>query len=51
MTNAELLGQHMLDAANDLGPQTPYGQWGGGTGTAVEPDQLLELQLWLKVSL
>ena len=30
MTNAELLGQHMLDAANDLGPETPYGQWEGG---------------------
>lgn len=29
MTNAELLGQHMLDAANDLGPETPYGQWEG----------------------
>lgn len=30
VTNAELLGQHMLDAANDLGPETPYGQWEGG---------------------
>lgn len=26
-TNAELLGQYMLDAANDFGPGTPYGQW------------------------
>uniref|UniRef100_A0A674MSV5 SH3 domain containing GRB2 like, endophilin B2 n=1 Tax=Takifugu rubripes TaxID=31033 RepID=A0A674MSV5_TAKRU len=25
VTNAELLGQYMLDAANDLGPGTPYG--------------------------
>lgn len=25
-TNAELLGQYMLDAANDFGPGTPYGQ-------------------------
>uniref|UniRef100_H3C8T5 SH3 domain containing GRB2 like, endophilin B2 n=1 Tax=Tetraodon nigroviridis TaxID=99883 RepID=H3C8T5_TETNG len=25
VTNAELLGQHMLDAAADLGPETPYG--------------------------
>ncbi|XP_068191755.1 endophilin-B2-like isoform X8 [Antennarius striatus] len=24
-TNAELLGQHMLDAANEFGPGTPYG--------------------------
>lgn len=27
VTNSELLGQYMLDAANDLGPGTPYGQW------------------------
>lgn len=26
-TNAELLGQYMLDAANEFGPGTPYGQW------------------------
>lgn len=32
VTNAELLGQHMLDAATDLGPQTPYGQLGGVGG-------------------
>ncbi|KAM4528648.1 endophilin-B2-like isoform 2-T2 [Odontesthes bonariensis] len=25
MTNAELLGQYMLDAANEFGPETPYG--------------------------
>lgn len=25
-TNAELLGQYMLDAANEFGPGTPYGQ-------------------------
>ena len=25
-TNAELLGQHMLDAAKDFGPGTPYGK-------------------------
>lgn len=28
MTNAELLGQYMLDAANEFGPGTPYGEWG-----------------------
>lgn len=26
-TNAELLGQYMLDAASDFGPEAPYGQW------------------------
>lgn len=26
-TNAELLGQYMLEAANEFGPGTPYGQW------------------------
>lgn len=25
-TNAELLGQYMLDAANEFGPGTPYGE-------------------------
>lgn len=25
-TNAELLGQYMLDAANEFGSGTPYGQ-------------------------
>ncbi|XP_015829879.3 endophilin-B2b isoform X1 [Nothobranchius furzeri] len=25
-TNAELLGQHMLDAAQEFGPETPYGR-------------------------
>ncbi|CAF87030.1 unnamed protein product, partial [Tetraodon nigroviridis] len=35
VTNAELLGQHMLDAAADLGPETPYGQWEGSTLTTV----------------
>ncbi|XP_070844508.1 endophilin-B2b isoform X2 [Chaetodon trifascialis] len=25
VTNAELLGQYMLDAANEFGPETPYG--------------------------
>uniref|UniRef100_A0A1A7XTP2 SH3-domain GRB2-like endophilin B2b n=2 Tax=Iconisemion striatum TaxID=60296 RepID=A0A1A7XTP2_9TELE len=25
-TNAELLGQHMLDAAQEFGPETPYGK-------------------------
>lgn len=40
MTNAELLGQHMLDAANDLGPETPYGQW-EGYWDWWEPGQLL----------
>lgn len=28
MTNAELLGQYMLDAAKEFGPGTPYGEWG-----------------------
>lgn len=31
-TNAELLGQYMLDAANDFGPGTPYGQCCIGRG-------------------
>lgn len=26
-TNPELLGQYMLEAANEFGPGTPYGQW------------------------
>ena len=26
LTNAELLGHYMLDAAKDFGPGTPYGQ-------------------------
>lgn len=26
-TNAELLGQYMLEAASEFGPATPYGQW------------------------
>lgn len=26
-TNAELLGQHMLDAAIEFGSDTPYGEW------------------------
>lgn len=25
-TNSELLGQHMLDAAQEFGPETPYGK-------------------------
>lgn len=26
-TNAELLGQYMLDAAIEFGSDTPYGEW------------------------
>lgn len=41
VTNAELLGQHMLDAAADLGPETPYGQWEGEGGGARRATQTL----------
>uniref|UniRef100_A0A3B3QBZ9 BAR domain-containing protein n=1 Tax=Paramormyrops kingsleyae TaxID=1676925 RepID=A0A3B3QBZ9_9TELE len=30
ITNGEILGQYMEDAANDFGPETPYGESGGG---------------------
>ncbi|KAG7254649.1 hypothetical protein CRUP_004545, partial [Coryphaenoides rupestris] len=32
ITNGELLGQYMLEASRDFGPETPYAQWGSTSG-------------------